>query len=114
MDKAEQERAKVSEPQKDGLGWNNYFKNRYEWLTKQIGALENFLLPGNEPEPKLGVSWTLGLYQILREHLDVFNETHTNIADLRTTIATLQKRVELLEVESSEQAKDRKIRGIEK
>jgi hypothetical protein len=102
----------MTEPQKDALTWDEYFGRRYDWLTKQIGTLENVGI--TNPNQQLAISWTRNLYEEARDHLGLLNETRRMISDLRKTIDTLQKRLELLEAESSEQAKDRTIRGLDR
>jgi hypothetical protein len=102
----------MTEPQKDAPTWDQYFRQRYEWLIKQIGTLENVGI--SKPDQPLAIRWTLSLYEVAKDYLDLFNESRTMISNLRKTIDTLQKRVELLEAESSELAKDRRIRGLDK
>jgi hypothetical protein len=113
MDKTAQEGNKVTKVQDAALTWKKYYEHRREWLTKEIGALENIV--GNDKTGMVGThpSWVLSLYEVARSDLDILDTIRTRIEELKKVSSTLEKRIELLEGESSEQAKQRRIHELE-
>jgi hypothetical protein len=91
--------------QDSSVTWSQYFADNRNWLTKQIDALENMDQMKGEKRPSLDLTWVLSLYRLARDYLDAFNESHTMLHEMKTSVEPLEKRVGLLEAGSSEAAK---------
>ena len=109
MDREAQVGNRAKKEQENAVTWSRYFTENRDWLTKQIDALENMDRVKGEGRPTLDLTWVLSLYRLARDYLDAFNESHTMVHEVKTSVEPLEKRVGLLEAGSSEAAKLPKI-----
>jgi len=105
MDRAARVGKEVEREQESSATWSRYFADNRDWLTKQIDALENMDQIKGERRPTLDLTWVLSLYRLARDYLDAFNESHTMLHDVKTSVQPLERRVGLLEEGASEVAK---------
>jgi hypothetical protein len=109
MDREAQVGNRAKREQESAVTWSRYFAENRDWLTKQIDALENMDQIKGETRPTLDLTWVLSLYRLARDYLDAFNESHSMLHEVKTSVEPLEKRVGLLEAGSSEAAKLPKI-----
>jgi hypothetical protein len=109
VDTEAQVKREVGDGQEKSVTWSQYFAGNRDWLTKQIDALESMDRIRGEKRPTLDLSWVLSLYRVSRDYLDAFNESHTMLHEIKTSVEPLEKRVGLLEAGPSGAAKPRKI-----
>lgn len=109
MDRGAQVGNRAKREQESAVTWSRYFAENRDWLTKQIDALENMDQIKGERRPTLDLTWVLSLYRVARDYLDAFNESHTMLHEVKTSVEPLERRVGLLEAGSSEAAKLPKI-----
>jgi hypothetical protein len=102
-------RARAKEEQESAVTWSQYFVENRDWLTRQIDALEDMDRIKGEKRPTLDLTWVLSLYHLARDYLDTFNESHTMLHEMKTSVEPLEKRVRFLEAGSSEATKLPKI-----
>ena len=89
--------------------WSHYFSENRDWLTKQIEALESMNQIKGERRPTLDLAWVLSLYRLARDYLDAFNESHTMLHEMKTSVEPLERRLLSLEAGSPEAARLPKI-----
>jgi hypothetical protein len=109
MDREAKVGNRAKKEQEDAATWSQYFVESRDWLTKQIDALEDMDRVKGERRPTLDLTWVLSLYRLARDYLDAFNESHTMLHEMKTSVEPLEKRVGLLEAGSSEATKLPKI-----
>jgi hypothetical protein len=109
--KGPEERQKVAETSGEPPSWEQWFAKRRDWLTRKIGSLE---IMSRYEEAGLHPSWVLAIYKHDREILDNMDALRTKVNALQTVNQALERRLEILEGESSEEARKRKVREIER